>query len=70
MESKIIKCIQCDSEFEFSVASQLEYEVRGYDEPKRCPECRRRKSKSGSSGSEGKWKNKKKRYHDADDDEN
>jgi hypothetical protein len=29
MESKILTCIQCDSEFEFSVANQLEYEAKG-----------------------------------------
>jgi len=72
MESKILTCIQCDSEFEFSVANQLEYEAKGYDEPKRCPECRKRKSKSSSNttSSDGKWRNKKKRHHDRYDDDN
>ena len=69
MESKIIQCIQCDNEFEFSVASQLEYEAKGYDEPKRCPECRKRKSKASSSNSDEKRRNKKKRFHDRYDDE-
>ena len=69
MESKVIKCIQCDVEFEFSAADQQEYEARGYDEPKRCPACRRRKSKSSSNNSDGNWKNKKKRHHDRNEDE-
>ena len=70
MESKTIKCIQCDTEFEFSVASQREFEAKGYDEPKRCPDCRKRKSKTSTNDSNGKWRNKKKRYHDRIEGEN
>jgi hypothetical protein len=70
MESKIIQCVQCDAEFEFTAEEQQEYESKGYDEPKRCPDCRRRKSKFTSDNSNGQWKNKKKRHHDRYDDEN
>jgi hypothetical protein len=69
-ESKIIECIQCDAEFEFSVSSQLEYEAKGYDEPKRCPACRKRKSKASSADSEDRWRGKKKNYHSKDAYEN
>jgi hypothetical protein len=62
-ESKIIECIQCDAEFEFSVSSQLEYAEKGYDEPKRCPACRKRKSKASSDDSNGRWRGKKKNHH-------
>ena len=64
MQSKLIQCIQCNTEFEFSVSSQIEFEAKGYDEPKRCPECRKRKSKASADNSNGNWRNKKKRHHD------
>ena len=45
MESEWIVCIQCDDEFEFSIADQILYERKGFESPKRCPSCRRHKSK-------------------------
>jgi NAD-dependent SIR2 family protein deacetylase len=69
MESKLIYCVQCDAEFEFSVEDQQAYEAKGYDEPKRCPDCRRRKLKSSTNDSDDKWKTKKKRHHDRYDDD-
>lgn len=63
METKIIQCIQCDSEFEFSPVNQREYEAKGYDEPKRCPACRKRKTKASFDGYEGRKKGKKRHYH-------
>jgi DNA-directed RNA polymerase subunit RPC12/RpoP len=39
-ELKKITCIDCGKEFDFSPAEQKFYESRGFDTPKRCPECR------------------------------
>jgi hypothetical protein len=43
MENKIITCIQCDREFEFTIHDQLRYEKMNFDEPRRCPDCRKNK---------------------------
>ena len=45
METGWIICIQCAKEFEFSIADQIRYERKGFEPPKRCPTCRRHKSK-------------------------
>lgn len=46
MENKIITCIQCETEFEFTIHEQLRYEEMNFDEPRRCPDCRKKKLKS------------------------
>ena len=43
MENKTIICIQCESEFEFTVNDQLRYKKMNFDEPRRCPDCRKNK---------------------------
>jgi hypothetical protein len=43
-QTKIITCIQCDCEFDHTIDEQMYYEQRGFDEPKRCPVCRKKKS--------------------------
>jgi uncharacterized protein with PIN domain len=43
MENKTITCIQCEREFEFTVNDQLRYEKMNFDEPRRCPDCRKKK---------------------------
>jgi hypothetical protein len=45
MESKWIVCVQCDYEFEFDTEDQIRYAEKGYDDPQRCPDCRKHKSK-------------------------
>ena len=45
MESEWIVCVQCNDEFEFSCIDQVRYERKGFEPPKRCPSCRRHKSK-------------------------
>ena len=64
MRAKVITCVQCGDEFEFTVADQKQFTARGFDEPKRCPSCRRHKLKVDSY--EGKKKDKdrnNKRHH-------
>jgi len=46
MENKIITCIQCEREFEFTVHDQLRYERMNFDEPRRCSDCRKNKLKT------------------------
>lgn len=43
MEDRVIRCVQCDSDFEFSRLEQRLFFEKGFDMPKRCPECRRNK---------------------------
>ncbi|UCH23296.1 MAG: zinc-ribbon domain containing protein [Deltaproteobacteria bacterium] len=44
-QTKVITCIQCDCEFDYTIDEQMYYQLRGFDEPKRCPACRKKKSK-------------------------
>lgn len=45
MVSEWIVCVQCDDEFEFSVADQVRYARKEFEAPKRCPTCRKHRSK-------------------------
>ena len=60
METKIITCVQCENEFEFSIVEQKNFRERGFDPPKRCPSCRKKKSKVLDFLQENKHNNKKK----------
>lgn len=48
---KTLSCVDCGSEFVFSVAEQEYHASRGFtNEPKRCPDCRQaRKAQRGDS---------------------
>lgn len=46
MESKFITCVQCENEFEFTAGEQKYFRDKGFDDPKRCPVCRRHKSRA------------------------
>ena len=46
MESIVIECISCGWEFEFTAAEQRAYHQKNFDAPKRCPDCRRSKSRA------------------------
>ncbi|PQP35278.1 cytochrome C551 [Desulfobacteraceae bacterium SEEP-SAG9] len=61
METKFITCVQCDAEFEFTVSEQRYYNERGFDVPKRCPVCRKHKSKLNTA-SEKKGHNGRKKH--------
>jgi hypothetical protein len=61
MKDKMITCIQCENEFVFSIAEQLRFAARGFDRPKRCPECRKKKDKAIEVNNRGKDKGKKRR---------
>lgn len=60
MENKHLTCIQCGTEFIFSVEEQERFAVRGFGAPKRCPACRDRKQKLfGDNGESGRRKGPK-----------
>lgn len=59
MQDQTIYCIQCDNPFTFTVAEQKRVNSQGFDAPKRCPECRRKKQKSGNSEGRRRKRNRK-----------
>ena len=52
-EDRNLTCVECNSEFVFSVDDQQFHAERGYQEPKRCPSCRQAKRDSGGGGRGG-----------------
>ena len=40
-ESRFLDCCDCNRSFPFSIAQQGLYAELGYDQPVRCPTCRR-----------------------------
>lgn len=34
-------CVDCNTVFSWTISEQLNYEQRGFTQPKRCPSCRR-----------------------------
>ena len=69
MRDKIIACAQCENEFVFTKAEQEYYQKMGFDEPKRCADCRRHKLKSESYTSHKPGRNKRKFHRDADEED-
>jgi hypothetical protein len=64
MEAQFLVCIQCGQEFEFPPEEQARYAERGFDQPRRCPSCRKHKSRPSNPGDSGRRKDGKKRdYH-------
>ena len=45
MEDQILNCVQCDDSFLFTVAEKQKFLDMGFDPPKRCPHCRKNRSK-------------------------
>ncbi|MFC1895668.1 zinc-ribbon domain containing protein [Thermodesulfobacteriota bacterium] len=61
MEDQFLTCIQCGEEFVFSAAEQGKYNSRGFDPPRRCPECRRKKAKGTESSFERNERHRRQR---------
>ena len=59
MNEKTIICIECGKPFTLTAAQQERLTAIGFDEPKRCRECRDKKVKSGLSRYEEKMRHKK-----------
>ena len=62
MESIIITCIQCDTDFEFTREEQEKFRKRGFDPPLRCSYCRKKKSRESERDEIKKFKDKKRQY--------
>ncbi len=56
MQDKIITCIQCNQSFVFSAEENHRFSALGFDEPTRCPDCRKKKSKGKKL--EDSWRDK------------
>jgi DNA replicative helicase MCM subunit Mcm2 (Cdc46/Mcm family) len=62
MENKVITCIQCQEDFEFTVEEQEKLKRRGFDAPLRCPQCRKHKSRHLQQEENRMSKSKKRQY--------
>ena len=51
-EDRTLTCVECGNEFTFTADDQEFHASRGYQEPKRCPNCRqaRRADRGGGGG--------------------
>lgn len=67
MNVEILQCIQCERYFEFSKVEQERCASRGFDPPKRCPECRRHRQPMESEETASRRGQKKRRQHRKDD---
>jgi NAD-dependent SIR2 family protein deacetylase len=61
MEPIVIACFQCLREFVFPVEEQLRYRHMNFDEPRRCPDCRKKKMRPHAFQNE-RHKHKQKFY--------
>jgi len=61
MWDQTIYCIQCDNPFTFTEAERYRLNSRGFDAPRRCPDCRKHKQKSANSEN-GRTKRGRKQY--------
>lgn len=53
-QDRMLKCVECNSEFVFTSGEQLFYAEKGFkNEPKRCKNCKGKQSQAGSSGGHG-----------------
>ena len=62
MKDKFITCVQCEGTFVFSVSEQEHFTAMGFGEPKRCPACRKKKSKGDNSKERKRSDDKKKHF--------
>lgn len=65
MQTRTLECIQCGNAFELSDSELQYYRQRGFDEPKRCPECRKHKRRevNEANNENRKFRNKKKKHY-------
>ena len=63
MRDKTLTCIQCGNQFVLTVNDQEKLITRGFDFPKRCPDCRKRKFRQVQEDHHDDWGSKKKKKH-------
>ena len=59
MKDKTIACNQCGNLFTFTVGQQERVSALGFEEPKRCRDCREKKSRGSPSRREEKMRHEK-----------
>jgi len=59
MEEKIIICVNCGNSFVFTVSDQRRFAASGFDTPRRCSDCRKKKARTGPSSHEDKKRSKR-----------
>lgn len=67
MKDKLITCIQCENPFVFTAAEQTRFAASGFDQPKRCPECRKKKDRGFQVNPGGKGSGRGKHSRRKDD---
>ena len=45
MKDQEFECVQCNEPFVFTIDEQQKYADMGFDPPKRCPACRKKRTK-------------------------
>lgn len=50
MDDITIACVDCRAEFTFGVGEQEFFLQKGFDPPKRCPDCRAAKKRAKEGG--------------------
>jgi CxxC-x17-CxxC domain-containing protein len=48
-QDRTLTCVECGREFTFTADDQEFHASKGYQEPKRCPDCRRNRREGGGS---------------------
>lgn len=62
MVARIIPCAQCEKPFFVTDAEVELLESRGFDLPRRCTECRRRKWKAANNAGDIRLEDRKRRH--------
>ena len=52
-QDRTLTCAECGTEFTFSADDQEFHARKGYQEPKRCPDCRQARRGGGGGGGRG-----------------
>ena len=50
---RTLNCVECEQEFTFTADDQEFHASKGYQEPKRCPNCRQARRSGGGGGGRG-----------------
>ncbi len=53
MSEQHLTCADCGREFSFSEREQAFFREKGFDPPKRCPDCQARKKEQRERGGQG-----------------
>jgi len=62
-EDRTLKCVECGNDFTFTADDQEFHSKKGYQEPKRCPNCRAaRRSGGGGYGGGGGFRGERQMY--------